>query len=76
MDAYTLAMDWKIQSKVIDSVNSIRIKIPPVIFGIEKLDLKFIGESKDLRRTKTILKNRNRIRKLSLLVIGTVIKIK
>ena len=76
MDAYTLAMDWKIQPKVIDSVNSIRIKIPPVIFGIEKLDLKFIWESKDLRRTKTILKNRNRIRKLSLLVIGTVIKIK
>ena len=76
MDAYTLAMDWKIQPKVIDSVNSVRIKIPPVIFGIEKLDLKFIWESKDLRRTKTILKNRNRIRKLSLLVIGTVIKIK
>jgi len=74
MEAYTLAMDWKIQPKVIDSVNSIRIKIPPVIFGIEKLDLKFIWESKDLRGTKTILKNRNRITELSLLVIGIVIR--
>ena len=74
MEAYTLAMDWKIQPKVIDSVNSIRIKIPPVIFGIEKLDLKFIWKSKDLRGTKTILKNRNRITELSLLVIGIVIR--
>lgn len=74
MEAYTLAMDWEIQPKVIDSVNSIRIQIPPVIFGIEKLDLIFTGESKDLRRTKTILKNRNRIRELSLLVIGIVIR--
>lgn len=74
MEAYTLAMDWKIQPKVIDSVNSSRIKIPPVIFGIEKLDLKFIWESKDLRGTKTILKNRNRITELSLLVIGIVIR--
>lgn len=42
MEVY-INMDREIQPKVIDSVNSIRIQIPPVIFGIEKLDLIFTG---------------------------------
>lgn len=75
MEAYTMAMDRKIQPKVIDSVNSNRIKIPSVIFGIGKLVLKCIWKSKDLRRTKTILKNKNRARELAFLGKAIVIKI-
>lgn len=75
MEAYTMAMDWKTQLKVMDSVNSNRIKIPSVIFGIGKLVLKCIWKRKDLRRTKTILKNKNRARELALLGKAIVIKI-
>lgn len=42
MEAYTVAMDWKIQLKVVYSSNSNRIKISVGLFGIHKLILKCI----------------------------------
>lgn len=62
MKAYTMALDWQIYN-----TNSIRIKISAFFFGIGKLTVKCIWKSKDLRRAKTVLKNKNRAGELSLL---------
>lgn len=79
MERYTISLDWKTENyknaillKLIYRFNKMPIKIPPRIFiAIDKINLNFMWQGKRTRIGKTILKNKDKIRKISLPILKT-----